>query len=159
MTVRQFVSADRSVGVDLEERAVTAILELCGSSAPLETGGLLVGRYSNWGDRVVVTQIVGPPRDSRHLRFLFIRGVSGLTRRLRGLWRTGAYYLGEWHFHPFSSPDPSETDRRQILAFARDEQLRCPHPVMVVLGGDPSGEWSLAVAAVIGDEIVMLTDA
>jgi len=159
LTVRRFVSADRSVGVELEERAVTTMLKLCRRSAPLETGGLLVGHYSDWGDRAVVTQIIGPPRDSRHFRFLFLRGVSGLAGRLRRLWDTGAYYVGEWHFHPFGSPDPSETDRGQIRAFARDQQLHCPHPVMVVLGGDPRGEWDLAVATVIEDEIAMLNDA
>lgn len=159
MTVRQFVDADRSLGVELEDRAVTAMLDLCQRSAPLETGGLLIGHYSDWGDRVVVTQIIGPPRDSHHFRFLFIRGVSGLARRLGRLWRAGAYYVGEWHFHPFGPSDPSETDRGQIRAFARDQELRCPHPVMVIVGGDPRGDWHLAVAVVVEDEIAMLNDA
>lgn len=157
MTARQFISADRSIGVELENLAVEAMLELCRRSAPLETGGLLIGYYSDWGDRVVVTQIIGPPRDSQHFRFLFVRGISGLTRRLSRLWKTGAYYVGEWHFHPFGPSDPSETDRRQIRAFARDRQLRCPHPVMVVVGGDPGVDWDLTVAVVVEDDVAKLS--
>lgn len=87
-----------------------------------------------------------------------IRGVVGLRAKLRRLWRTGEYYVGEWHFHPFSSPTPSETDRRQFEKFAADSALVCPHPVMIVVGGDPAADWRLAVVALIDGAIIELVD-
>lgn len=132
------------------------MLDLCRRSAPRETGGLLVGHYSIWGDRAVVVAAIGPPADSGQFRNLFLRGVVGLSKMLGKIWKTGAYYLGEWHFHPFGSPDPSGTDRTQIRAFARNAELHCPRPIMAVVGGDPRGYWNLAVAVVIDDEIVLL---
>jgi proteasome lid subunit RPN8/RPN11 len=97
----------------------------------------------------------GIPEGSRPA---FIRGVIGLPARLRRLWTSGEYYIGEWHFHPFASPTPSETDRRQIAKFAADPALECPHPVMIVVGGDPVANWRLAVVALVDGAIVELVE-
>ena len=134
------------------------MLRLASNSGRLETGGILVGRYSPYGDRVLVTRAVGPPRDSRRFPTAFIRGVIGLRERLHRLWVAGEYYIGEWHFHPYGSPKPSETDRRQIAEFAADHALMCPHPVMIVVGGDPVADWRLATVALVDGAIVELAE-
>ena len=146
---RNYLASDQSLAVDIEAHAVDAMVELCTRSGRLETGGVLIGRYSRFGDRVVVTKVTGPPRDSRHFPFSFIRGIAGLTRRLRREWVEGAYYVGEWHFHPFAAPTPSSLDIEQIMVFAADADLRCPCPVLLVFGGDPRDAWSLSVAVVM----------
>lgn len=149
-----FLAADRSVAVDLDDQAIESMRALCVKSARLETGGVVIGRYNEFGDRVVVSKVSGPPRDSRRSAFSFIRGVAGLTNRLRVDWRDGLYYVGEWHFHPFAAPKPSGTDLKQIKAFARTADLRCSRPVIVILGGNPADRWSLRVA-IVTDGAVM----
>ena len=118
-------------------RGSRRMVALCRNSGRLETGGILIGRYGDYRDRVIVSRITGPPRDSRRFPANFIRGITGLARRLRGDWRDGQYYVGEWHFHPYHSPNPSPTDRGQIKAFAADPSLACPRPVLIVVGGNP----------------------
>jgi integrative and conjugative element protein (TIGR02256 family) len=153
-----FLARDRSVAVDLDDQAIEAMRALCVKSGRLETGGVLVGRYNEFGDRVVISKVTGPPRDSRRFAFSFIRGIAGLTDRLRADWRDGLYYVGEWHFHPFAAPTPSGTDLKQIKAFARTADLRCPRPVIVILGGNPAARWSLLVAIVTDDAVMDLDE-
>jgi len=151
-----FIAADSSVAIDVEHPALWAMLDLCASAGRLETGGILLGRYSTYGDRVVVSKIVGPPPDSKHHCFGFVRGVSGLAAKLRAAWSQGEYYVGEWHFHPHASPTPSGRDRRQILEFSQDPGYHCPHPVLIVVGGVPPTDWSASVSVVINHRVVYL---
>lgn len=153
---RTYLAVDRSVAVDIQAAALDAMVRLCAQSGHFETGGVLIGRYSEFGDRVVVNKVTGPPRDSRRFRFSFIRGIAGLTSRFRREWAEGAYYVGEWHFHPFASPMPSATDIGQINAFAAEADLRCPRPVLVVLGGDPEAKWSIAAGVVMDGQFIDL---
>ena len=134
---RLFLAPDASVAIELEDAPLDAMLVMCHHTGRLETGGILIGRYGQYRDRVIVSRVTGPPRDSRRFPASFIRGITGLARRLRGDWRDGLYYVGEWHFHPFYSPEPSPTDRRQIKAFAADPSLACPRPVLLIVGGNP----------------------
>lgn len=157
MTVR-YLAADRSVAVDLEPRAIQTMLATCRRAGDLETGGVLLGRYSAFGDRVIVAKATGPPRDSRQSAFGFVRGIAGLTGRLRREWRDAAYYVGEWHSHPGASATPSPVDIKQITAFAADADLRCPHPALVVVGGDPRAAWVLAVGIVIDSALQHLSE-
>lgn len=152
-----FLAADRSLAVDLEAGALTAILGVCSRAGHrLETGGVLLGHYSKFGDRLVVTKATGPPRDSRRFPFAFIRGTAGLTKRFRRDWEEGIYYVGEWHFHPNASTQPSPTDIAEIKAVGREADYRCPHPTLVILGGDPSAAWSLGVGVVIQGSLLCL---
>jgi hypothetical protein len=51
------------------------------------------------------------------------------------------HYLGEWHFHPFAAPSPSSIDYSQMAEIAVSRSWRCPEPVLLIIGGDPRGEW------------------
>ena len=48
------------------------------------------------------------------------------------------YYLGEWHFHPFSNPSPSSTDEKQMKIISEDKSYSCPEPIFFIIGGDPN---------------------
>lgn len=131
--MKVFLAADRSIAVEIEPRALTTMLDISSRADGLETGGVLIGRYTAFGDRVIVSRASGPPRDSQRYRFNFVRGTAGLTARFERAWRQGLYYVGEWHLHLEGSTHPSDTDREQVLAFSRQRDYRCPHPVS---GGD-----------------------
>jgi hypothetical protein len=88
--------------------------------------------------------------------------VSGVERWLAKLWSAPqrTYYLGEWHFHPYASPEASATDAAQMRTIATSAGYRCPEPLLLVLGGDPNGDWKLrAYVFPAGSTMVTMRDA
>ncbi len=141
----RFRSEDGRFGLTLEPRHVRALLRLAQRAGRQETGGVLAGYYSDALDCAHVTRVSPPPRDSKAGGARFERGTAGLRQWLQRLW-TGprmAYYLGEWHFHPHASPEPSAQDCAQMFALAENEIARCPEPILLIIGGDPHGEWQV----------------
>ena len=143
MAPLEFWSEDDRFGLWVEEKNAAEILRLCRRSSPHETGGLLLGSYSTAHDCALVTATTKAPADSRSGRTWFFRGVRGLQTKVDRLWRSRqGYYIGEWHFHPFGSPCPSPTDMAQMWEIAQSDQYHCPEPVLLIVGGDPPGNWS-----------------
>lgn len=158
MSDRHFVSSDNALTVRLSERALAAMLEFCRSAGRIETGGILVGRYSSDHRMAIVEQATGPGADARAGRFWLIRGIKGLQRLLDRLWDSKAgYYLGEWHFHPGASPDPSRQDIVQMRRIAVSRDYSCPEPILLILGGDPLQKYELhvEVARRQGDRVLL----
>ena len=158
MTV-SLVAADGSVAVDIDDRALDFMRGAVRRADRRETGGILIGRYTKFGDRVCVVQATGPPSDSRSFPAAFVRGVVGLTRRLRRAWGRGVYYIGEWHSHPYASPEPSGRDLAQILDFSRDACYRCRNPILIIIGGNPHQAPTTSVHVVLDDAVVPLCEA
>lgn len=135
-------SADGMFGVRIPKRILLRLLQMCEVAGSLETGGILIGRYSRAHDCALVTDVSRAPKDSSSGRTWFARGVRGLQVWLDRLWHTiRHYYIGEWHFHPGGSPDPSEDDSRQMHGIARSVLYHCPEPVLLILGGEPKAAW------------------
>lgn len=138
-----FRSDDGRFRLVIPATVVRTLLTECLRAGYLETGGILVGAYNDRFDTAHVTDTPLAPSDSRAGGSWFYRGVRGLSRYLRQIWRMErAYYLGEWHFHPFASPTPSSADILQMSKIAEESSYRCPEPVLLILGGDPSGNWT-----------------
>jgi integrative and conjugative element protein (TIGR02256 family) len=106
----------------------------------METGGVLIGKYSTDHRTAFVTRVHGPPPDSRAGSTWFVRGVRGLQRVLREYWIRGEYYLGEWHYHP-GAPTPSSTDLKQMTTIATSHAYCCPEPVLCVVGSRGELRW------------------
>ncbi len=155
--MRRFLSADETIAVCIGDDAWTSIVERCTTAGRSETGGVLIGRYTEWNDRAVIIEATGPPRDSRFGPFAFWRGVKGLRRLFARRWKeSGTYYLGEWHLHPLMSADPSGTDADQMRAFAADPEYRCPKPVLIVITGEPTAYPEVTVSVIDGGTILRL---
>jgi integrative and conjugative element protein (TIGR02256 family) len=103
----------------------------------METGGILIGRYSTDLTVAHVTDLVPAPGDSTAKRFSFDRGIRGMQNLLHRVWAERNYYLGEWHFHPGNSAQPSSADFEQMRMISASSSYHCPEPVILVVGGKP----------------------
>ncbi len=121
------------------------MIACCTTSHPLETGGILVGRYTPDRDCANIVAASGPPRDSQQGPTWFIRGTRHLQRWLSLRWKKHQeHYLGEWHYHPSSRSSPSGQDREQLRKIAKNKKTRCPEPLLVIIGGDACEGFSLS---------------
>lgn len=128
--------------------AVEQLLEhLAAADDQLETGGILIGSYSEDRTTAVVTEVTPAPQDSVVGRASFVRGVAGLREMLRARWREPArrYYLGEWHRHPAHHVSPSAEDLRQLRDIAVAPMYECREPLMMIAGRGVGGPPQLRV--------------
>lgn len=122
------------------------LLKQCANAGEYETGGILIGYYSEKLNTAIVTRVVDAPDDSRRGRNWFHRGISGLQVLILGLWaRQRHYYLGEWHYHPKGSPEASAVDVRQMEEIASSSSYQCPEPILLIIGGNPERIWSMQI--------------
>lgn len=129
-------TADGSYSVVVEAAVLQEIDRFCTAAGKVETGGVLVGRYSEDRTTALVLEVTSPPADSRQGSAWFKRGIAGLRALLRRRWnaRERTYYLGEWHFHPARTVVPSGDDFEQMASIARTNDYRCREPLMMIFG-------------------------
>ncbi len=108
----------------------------CTSAGSVETGGILVGFYTDEEATAVITEALPPPSDSQKGRSWFNRGVAGLKRMLVTRWGRSqrTYYVGEWHYHPAGVVQPSPDDLTQMREIGTDVKYQCREPIMMILG-------------------------
>ncbi len=128
-----FRTKDGRFSVVIEDSLLEYMCELCAESTPLETGGILIGSYTEGGNTASVTRVEGPPSDSKRKRNRFYRGTDGLQDLIEALWKSGEYYLGEWHCHPGGLSEPSRSDLKQMKAISEDREAHRPEPILVVI--------------------------
>lgn len=138
----KLLSRDKRFGLKILDREVDKIIKECIKAGKNETGGILVGYYSDnliWAN---VTRVLGPTIDSKIDRTWFYRGVIGTQQLLNFFWKNKKdYYLGEWHYHPGASPVPSFDDKKQMVNISSDKDYKCPEPIMLIIGGDENIGW------------------
>ena len=132
-----FLSQKKSIQVVLPQSCLDQMLELMKSFDKVETGGILIGKYTNNNTIAEISFICGPPPDSKYGKYSFERGVIGLKEMLE-------FYIGEWHTHPKASPIPSGTDLIQMIAISKAAQYNRPEPILIILGGK-SNKYNLFV--------------
>ena len=115
------VKITKQVEQKLHDRAISA--------APLETGGICIGRVDKQRRVAYVIDIWEGPVDSYGSIVGFVRGRQDLKARLAQLEsNTGDQltYIGEWHSHPpgcgtHMSATDSATSRRMAKVLAKDQ--------------------------------------
>jgi integrative and conjugative element protein (TIGR02256 family) len=132
----KLTTQDKIFSLELGDDALKRLDQLCKKSGDIEIGGVLIGYYTKDSSTAVVTEITGPPKDSKRSRSLFLRGFDGLKDLFAHRWKqpNKQHYLGEWHYHPASHVEPSEEDRQQLIRIARDPNYACKEPVMLIAG-------------------------
>lgn len=136
--MKQFVgqTADGAYRIVIEGSALQAIDKMCAAAGTRETGGILVGRYTNDNTTALVLEATAPPNDSRTGGTWFVRGIAGLRQLLARRWsdQTKSHYVGEWHYHPARIVVPSGDDWAQMASIARLPKYQCREPILVIAG-------------------------
>ena len=140
MTLTSF---NKKFSIELAHIYIEQIVAVVDESGSYETGGILIGNYTSDLTTAIITKISGPPTDSKRGRTWFNRGTKGLNTLIKQYWRKSQYYLGEWHFHPNSEPNPSRQDILQMKEIACSKKYNCPEPILIIIGG-ALGKFSIA---------------
>ncbi len=130
----------KNISIKFNEKAVLKYIAKHLKYSDCETGGMICGYYTEDLSQAVITEFCEPPRDSILKKSSFIRGILGAKKYFIEKWEKGQYYLGDWHLHPYSQPTASDQDLQQLRINAKDKQLQCPEPIMVIIGGSNNDE-------------------
>jgi hypothetical protein len=106
--------------VRISDRACRLIQEEVDRHPMVETGGILIGRYSEVARTFYVTDVLSAPPDSKRNTAEFILGTEGVRYELMQYVEASGgslYCLGTWHSHLQDSP-PSTQDRTLAEAVA-----------------------------------------
>jgi integrative and conjugative element protein (TIGR02256 family) len=113
--------------------------------APDETGGMLVGYWSESGGAVITETIDGGP-DAIRRPSRFEPNGAWQQQRLDEIYlQSGRLqtYLGDWHSHPHGAPRPSFRDRETAKKVATAKEARAPRPLTVICSKH-NGRWEWA---------------
>ena len=136
----------------VDQAALLQMVQYSAQAGARETGGILIGSHQVSTGAAVITEATLGPQDSEAGPTTFRRGVKGLRALLQQRWRHGDHYLGEWHFHPGGSAQPSFCDNRAMARIARSTRYVCREPILVVIGGRPQDHWDISVSVFPANE-------
>jgi len=132
----RYVSNDNMFIVDIPQICVDQMVSLIKISDTNETGGIVIGNYSKDLQTAYLTHMSEAPADSKSGPMWFVRGTKGLCKLLLKFKAKEKYYIGEWHYHPNGSSNPSPTDKKQIKEIAESKSYSCPEPILIIIGGN-----------------------
>ncbi len=123
--------------ISIDKKLMDEIYKVCQGALPNETGGILIGYYTEGCNLAVITKILRAPPDSKSGPTWFFRGIHGVKRKLDALWKEKKqFYIGEWHYHPNSSSDLSYQDIKQMTSISNSRSYNCPEPILLIVGGN-----------------------
>lgn len=119
--------------LEIDKDVFTAIREQVSEHFPNETGGFLVGKYSNDSMKALVLQNLLPPKIASSPTS-FQRETDGMEPIWNQLYKEGLFYIGEWHSHPNGKPDYSTIDKKALTNIAMCDNVVIKRPVMLIIG-------------------------
>jgi len=144
----------RNYGMIIEKSPWETIRAECAKSSNQETGGILIGYYSNNNQTAIVCEATPPPNDSQKGRNWFWRGVTGLRSLLLDRWNENrkTYYIGEWHYHPAQVIEPSTTDLKQMIGISKSTRYYCSEPILIIIGRGSKAETPPGLSSFLMDK-------
>ena len=130
---------------------------------PLETGGVLLGRWVET-QGAIVTQMIGPGPRAKHSRtsfepdYEFQEAEIAKAHASLGL---GYEYLGDWHSHPRGPLSPSGRDVRVLHKIASHPAARCETPIMCIISGGPdwaASAWRLVKGRCVETGVALISE-
>ena len=115
----------------------------------VETGGHLFGERDDAAKVLWVSEVTGPPPDSRASASEFVCGVEGVKEVIKQknkFSRGSINFIGMWHTHPNGNPTPSTTDCNVMISVVKDRDFSCARSLLLVIGPNSDGLTSVAGA-------------
>lgn len=131
----------------LTEAARYALLRLAEQSAPLETGGILVGVVRNGDPWIVMVVEVEDPSRGRS-RFMIPERVTPAAVEAARQIDARFGYIGDWHSHPADLP-VSDTDKGTLRKSAKRPR-RSKQPVLLIVVRAAADGWDVEAFADAG---------
>lgn len=106
--------------VRIADRAHRKIVDEVARWPTVETGGILVGRFSEAAQTFYIVDVLPAPEDSRRSAAEFVLGTVGVRAALKAYSESSAcclYCLGTWHSH-LAASGPSSQDRATAASVA-----------------------------------------
>lgn len=103
-----------------------------------ETGGLLFGERDDALRILWVSDVLGPPPDSKASPRGFVCGTAGVdeaTAAIHKRSRGASQPVGMWHTHPNGAPVPSTDDFAAMTKIITSTDRSLPKQLLLVLGG------------------------
>ena len=103
----------------------------------VETGGHIFGERNDAALVIWVSEVSGPPPDSKASPNGFVCGIEGVAEASKDKSRSSGgstKFVGMWHTHPKGSPKPSDTDYRSMRDIVDSPALSCPRSLLLVIG-------------------------
>ena len=113
----------------------------------VETGGHLFGERDDAAKVLWVSEVTGPPPDSRVSASEFVCGVKGVetvTEEKYKFSRGSVSFVGMWHTHPNGNPTPSPTDHGAMQSIVGNPNFA--RSLLLVVGPNSDGPTSIAGA-------------
>ena len=130
--------------IQLGSEQLDVMVKFCATSGRKETGGILVGKYDRDQKRACISIVSDAPDDSHRGQSTFFRGTRSSGLAESAVEQKQGYYLGEWHYHPFAlHRGQAQLTWKQMQNVEEDSGHHCPEPIMLILGGDPKGSWTI----------------
>ena len=115
----------------------------------VETGGHLFGERDDAAKVLWISEVTGPPPDSRASASEFVCGVEGVREviKQKNKFSSGSIsFIGMWHTHPNGNPTPSTTDYNAMLSVVKNPDFSCARSILLVIGPNSDGPTSVAGA-------------
>lgn len=97
-----------------------------------EAGGQLFAKFD--GGNVIVERATGPRPSDRRSLLSFIPDRIAERREIRGLFKLGLHYVGDWHTHSEPQPQPSTVDAWSLRDIFRRSKHQLDGFVMIIVG-------------------------
>lgn len=125
-------------------------------SGDVETGGVLIGHRNDIGEYIIVRASKPGPNAIR-TKTRFEKDEEYCQKELLDAFKElgeQGLYLGEWHYHPSGSNEPSGLDIKSLTEIAAQENYRIDKPIMIILS--PRQEYAITIHNKIGQCVQLL---
>jgi integrative and conjugative element protein (TIGR02256 family) len=131
--------------ISIYKSVLDFIKQVSTEAGELETGGVLIGHKINNVEYVIVRASKPGPNAIR-TQTKFEKDTDYCQKKLidsfKELGEQGLY-LGEWHYHPSGSNEPSGIDIKSLTEIATQENYRIDKPIMIILS--PKLEYAITI--------------
>lgn len=125
----------------LNQYLLKKLSRLAKTNFPNETGGTLLGHYTNSMKIAIITEIIKSGKNTKTSPVSFIRPSdhdNSMENKKIIRAKGKLFYLGEWHSHPKGNPRPSHNDLKSLVGLATHPGVPADTPIMLIIGYDLS---------------------